>query len=170
MKRLLTILAVLTVMVSMTGCAGVRDIKVTSCAVKSISLSGLRSIDGVLTIGIENPIMAFTISDLSGVITHQGEEFATFKAGKLPVARKSSKIYPLSCSGSIARNVSLLELVRLAGNRDLSDMAMDLTLKVKLKCGISKTLKFKGLKVTELMGGTDVASACLDLIANEEMI
>lgn len=169
MKRLLTILALCALMFSSTGCAGVKDIKVTSCVVKSISLSGLKAVTGVLALGIENPIMGFTISDLSGVINKNGEEFATFEAGKLPVSRKSSKVYPLSCSGAISKNVGLMELMRLAGSKDFSDMTVDMSVKIKLKCGIGKTLHFKDLKVTDLMEPS-VAAAYLDLIINETMV
>lgn len=169
MKRLLTILAILTLMMSMTSCAGVKDIQVTSCVVKSVSLSGLKSVNGVLALGINNPIMGFTISDLNGVINKDGEEFATFSAGKLPVTRKSNKVYPLSCSGSIAKGVGLLELMRIAGTKDFSDMTIDMSVKIKLKCGLGKTLHFKDLKVTDLMEPS-VAAAYLELIINEAMV
>lgn len=166
MKRLLTLLSILALMMSLTSCAGVKDIKLTSFAVKSISLSGLKSVNGVLALGIENPIMGFTISGLNGVVNRGGEEFASFSAGKLPVSRRSSKVYPLSCSGSISKNVGLLDLMKLAGTKDFSDMTVDLSLKIKLKCGIGKTLRFRDLKVTDLME-PEVAAACLEQIVNE---
>lgn len=166
MKRLLTLLSIVTLMMSLTSCAGVKDIKLTSFAVKSVSLSGLKSVNGVLALGIENPIMGFTISDLKGVVNRKGEEFATFSAGKLPVSRKSSKVYPLSCSGSIAKNVGLLDLMKLAGSKDFSDLTVDISVKIKLRCGIGKTLRFKEMKVSELME-PEVAAACLELILDE---
>lgn len=169
MRRLLTILALSIALFASAGCSGVNDIKVTSCSIASVSPKGLKSLSALLMLGIENPIMAFTVSDLEGVINNNGREFATFEAGKLPVARKSSKVYPLTCSGSISKGVGLMDLIKLAGSKDFSGMTIDMKVKVKLKCGIGKTLRFKDLKVTDLMEPS-VAAAYLDIIIDENII
>ena len=65
--------------ISIEGCEGVskiKDIKVTSCGVENYSLKGLRSLDAVLAIGIDNPAMAFTVTGLSGILKYMGEEVA----------------------------------------------------------------------------------------------
>lgn len=169
MKRILTFFAVLTTVLIASGCSTVKDIKVSSCAIKSLSLNGLKSVKAVLALGIENPVMGFTISDLSGVINNDGKEFATFSAGKLPVLRKSNKVYPLTCDGSIGKDVGLMDLMRLAGSKDFSAMTVDLSVKIKLKCGIGKTLKFKDLKVTDMME-PKVAAAYVEMLIDEMAI
>ena len=104
------------------------------------------------------------IAEMAKVYRH-----SAFSAGKLPIAKKSEKVYPLSCSGALSNNVGLADLLKLAASRDFSQMTMDVTLKVKLKCGIGKTLKFKDIKISELMEPS-VAAAWVDLIANELVI
>ncbi len=169
MKKLLNILAVAVVTLVVGSCSSVKDIRISSCSIKSVSLNGLKSVKAMLSLGIDNPIMAFTISDLQGVINNNGTELATFSAGKLPVQRKSSKVYPLSCDGTIGEQIGLIDLMRLAGSRDFSGMTVDLSLRIKLRCGLGKTLKFKNLKVSDMME-PKVAAAYIETLIDEMAI
>lgn len=166
MKRVASILAVIFTLFVFSGCGRIDDFKITSCSVASLSPSGLKGVKAVLKIGVLNPLMNLTISDVKGVINNNGIEFANFSAGKLPIAKKSEKVYPLSCSGALSKNVGLADLLKLAASKDFSGMTMDVTMKVKLKCGLGKTLKFKDIKISELMEPS-VAAAYAGLIANE---
>lgn len=152
-----------------SACSSVKDINVSSFAVKSVSLSGLKAVKAVLALGIDNPTVGFTISNLNGVIKNNGNEFATFSAGKLPVLKRSNKVYPLSCDGALAKDVGLLDLMKLAGGKDFSGMTVDLSVKVKLKCGIGKTLRFKDLKVTDMME-PKVAASYVEMLIDEMAI
>ena len=83
--------------------------------------------------------------------------------------KKSDKVYPLTCDGAIAKDVGLMDLLKLATSQDFSGMTVDLKVKVRLMFGISKTFKFNDIKVTDLLEPS-VAAAYLDLIINETMI
>lgn len=170
MKRLFTILALAATLLLATGCAGGGGFKVTSCSVGSITPSGLKAMKAVLKIGIINPISKMTITDVNGVINNDGREFATFKAGKLPLLRsRQEQVYPLSCSGAIARDVGLMDLLKLASSQDFSGMTIDLAVKVRLFLGIKKTFRFNDLKVTDLMEPS-VAATYVELLINENII
>ena len=63
-KTIFGILIVSLACAILSGCSGlskVKDIKVTSCGLESYSLKGLRSIDAVLAVGIDNPTFAFKV-------------------------------------------------------------------------------------------------------------
>lgn len=169
MKRFLVIISLLSAVLIAGGCARTKDFKVTSCSIASLTPNGLKSLKAVLKLGIANPMMNLTISNVNGVINNFGKEFATFEADKLPIERKSEKVYPLPCVGTIARDVGLVDLLKLAASQDFSGMTVDLSLKVKLKCGLGKTLRFKNIKITDLMEPS-VAAAYLDLVIKETMI
>ena len=169
MKRILTILALITAMFIMSGCAGNRGFKVTSCSIASISPSGLKGVKAVLDIGIINPLMSLTISKVEGMILNEGKEFATFEAGKVSVPRRSEGVYPLPCTGTISKGIGLTDLLKLAVTQDFSGMTIDMAVKVKLKCGLRKTVRFKDIKISDLME-PEVAAAYLDIIINETMI
>lgn len=169
MRRLLTILAVVLTMTALSGCSGAKGFKVTSCSIASISPSGLKGVKAMLDIGVQNPLMAVKVAGITGAINKGGIEFATFQGGEVEIPKRSIGIYPLPCSGAISKGIGLTDLLKLALNQDFDDMTVDMNVKVRLKCGIRKTIRFKNIKVTDLMEPA-VASAYLDVIINETMI
>ena len=165
MKRAYRLVLVLLAVLSLAGCASVKDIAVTSCSVVSVSPQGLRSADAVLALGIKNPLMAFTIKGLDGTI-HKGDQtFATFSTSSLAVDRKCTKVYLMDCTGSLDKSVSLRDLLKIAASRDFEGYAIDLTMNVRLRWGIGKTLHFNNLMITDLMSA-DVAAAYLKEITD----
>lgn len=169
MRRISTIFALVLVIFITGSCSVSRSFKVTSCSVSSISPSGLKGVKAVLNVGIINHLMGLTVTRIDGVINNGGEEFATFEAGKITVPRRSEGVYPLNCSGAVSKGVGLTDLLRLAMKQDFSGMTVDMAIKVRLKCGLGKTIRIKDLKVMELME-PKVAAAYLELIINEAMI
>lgn len=169
MKRLLTILTLIAAIFVAGGCAGTKGFKVTSCSIESISPSGLKGVKAVLNVGVLNPMMAVTVSGITGAINKGGIEFATFEGGKVEIPKKSEGTYPLPCSGSISKGIGLTDLLKLALKQDFDDMTVDMNVKVRLRCGIRKTIRFKDIKITDLME-PKVAAAYLDIIINETMI
>ena len=166
MKRLLYILLALTVAAAVSSCSAGQGFKITSCSVQSLTPSGLRAVKAVLNLGVTNPGPQLTISKITGTVMDGEREFAAFEAGKVTVARRSSAVYPLSCSGSLSKGIGLSDLLKLASSKDFEEMTVDLTMRVRLRCGLGKTLKFKNIKILDLIEG-DIAAAYLDMIINE---
>ena len=76
-RILILCLLVTSIVTALPGCgslAKVKEIKVTSCGVESYSMKGLRSLDAVLAIGIDNPAMEFTVNELDGILKYHGED------------------------------------------------------------------------------------------------
>ena len=169
MRRLLLLITAATVLLMAGGCSSEGGLKVTSCSVASVTPNGLKALKAVLKVGIVNPMSNLTISRIDGVINNAGRPLASFNTGKIKVARRSDKVYPLTCSGAIAPDVGLMDLLKLATSQDFSAMTVDLSVRVKLFLGISKTFRFNDIKVTDLMEPS-VAAAYLDLIINETVI
>ena len=137
----------------LSGCSGlskVKDIKVTSCGLESYALKGLRSVDAVLAVGIDNPTFAFTVMDVSGTVKYNGEDFATYTADTVNVEKKCSKVYDLPCSATLSDGVSLKQLMRIAGKSGLEGFTTDVTATVRLKSGAGKTFTFKNIDLYEL--------------------
>lgn len=169
MKRLLNILLVILTVSCANGCSGAKGFKVTSCSVASVSPNGLKGVKAVLNVGVVNPMTNLTISDIKGTIMKGTEEFATFEAGKMVVPKKSAGVYPLDCLGAISKGVSIGDLLSLALSKNFSDMTINMSMKARLRCGLRKTIRFKNIKVTDLMD-PEVAAAYTDLIINVTMI
>ena len=127
-----------------------KDIKVTSCGVESYSLKGLRSVDAVLALGIDNPTFAFKVTGLSGILKYQGEDIAFYTADTLFVDKKCSKVYDLPCSATLSERMTLMQVLQIARKGSLEGFTTDIEAKVKLKNGAGTTLKFKDLDLQEL--------------------
>ena len=169
MRRLFLLFTAALVLLTAAGCSTGEGFNVTSCSVASVTPNGLKSLKAVLKVGIVNPLQNLTITRIDGVINNSGRELATFNTGKIKVARKSDKVYPLTCEGSIGKDVGLMDLLRLASSQDFSGMTVDLKVRVRLLPLIYKTFKFNDIKIMDLLEPS-VAAAYLDLIINETMI
>lgn len=136
---------------SCTAVKKAHDIEITSVDVKSISPNGLKSIDGVLMIGVDNPTIAFTIKTIEGTVYKDGQVFATYSGGPISVKRKSVDVYELPATLNIDPSVSIFNLLRLATSMDFEGFTTDVAAKVALKSGLATTLTFKDMKINELL-------------------
>lgn len=151
-KRSSTVFLVLAALLAaLSGCSRVKDIKVTSFGVEEYSLRGFRSVDATLAVGIDNPAFAFTVSDINGVVKYKGEDFATYKADTVSVQKKSSRVYDLPCSATLSDGLGVLDLISILRKGDIEGFTTDVSAKVRLKSGASKTLRLKNLDLKKLM-------------------
>lgn len=137
----------------LSGCSGlskVKDIKVTSCGLESYTLKGLRSIDAVLAVGIDNPTFAFTVMDVSGTVKYNGEDFATYTADTISVDKKCTKVYDLPCTATLSDGVSLMKMMQIVKKGNLEGFTTDVTATVKLKSGAGTTLRFKDIDLSKM--------------------
>ena len=130
--------------------AKVKDIRITSCGVESYSMKGLRSINAVLALGIDNPAMDFTVTELNGILKYNGEDFAFYTGDTLQVEGKCSKVYDLPCSATLKEGIGLLQAMQIAGKGSLDGFTTDIDAKVKIKKGPRKTIRFKDLDLQKL--------------------
>jgi hypothetical protein len=150
-KILLTLLTV--IFLTLSSCASlkkVKDINITSVGVESYSFSGLRSINAVLAIGIDNPTFAFRVTRLNGILKYKGEDFAFYSADTLHVDSRCVKVYDLPCSATLSDGVNLLKAMQIARDGSLDGFTTDVEAKVKLKSGAGTTLKFKDLDLKKM--------------------
>ena len=152
-RILILCLLVTSIVTALPGCgslAKVKEIKVTSCGVESYSMKGLRSLDAVLAIGIDNPAMEFTVNELDGILKYHGEDFAFFSADTVTVDARCSKVYDLPCTATLREGIGLLQAMQIAGKGSLEGFTADIEAKVKIKKGPRKTVRFKDLDLQEL--------------------
>ncbi|MBQ6286860.1 MAG: hypothetical protein IJK73_04295 [Bacteroidales bacterium] len=145
----LSLLAFIVILPSCGSLRKVKDIKVTSCGVESYSLKGLRSVNAVLALGIDNPAMAFKVTKLDGILKYKGEDFAFYTADTLDVERQCVKVYDLPCTATLSQGISLMQVLQIANN-GLEGFTTDIEAKVKLKNGAGKTLRFKDLDLQKI--------------------
>lgn len=151
-KSILLAFAALFLMMSSSSCGRIKDFEVTSCALKSLSPSGMRGLDAVLALGIKNPTIGFTIKDINATVKQKGTDFAYFSANSLAVQRRSEQVYNVPCNGTLAKGTSIVNLLKLARTRDFTDFTVDIDVKFRALFGIARgTLHFKDYSLMDLL-------------------
>ena len=86
MKRFVKLLVLGLALTAFTGCgvAKLKDLSVSSLGVKYLAPTSNRSLSAVLLLGLDNPSIDFTVSDVEGVVRYYDREILTFTAGELP--------------------------------------------------------------------------------------
>jgi len=153
-RRILFRTAILiAALVSVSSCylAKIKDLDISSFGIKYVVPTSARSLSGVLLLGIDNPSISFTVSNLDGVIKVDGVPKVTVTAGELPVQKRSVQIYELPCTITLVDGVSILDVLKIIATRSstLEGLTADATLYVQLRNGVGRTLTFKDLDLSQ---------------------
>jgi len=154
LKSLFLAVSVVVLSTLFTGCGAVKkvdDIEVTSVNLKSFSPNGLKAVDAILEIGVDNPTFAFKLSDIEGIVYYNGDEIATYAGGPISVKAKSSDLYELPCSLKLSPSFSLFTIVKIVSNGNLEGLTTDVKAKASLKNGLSKTFKYEDMPIQDLL-------------------
>lgn len=157
MKRLMRILVRLMLVVlaaaSVGSCylAKIKDLSINSFGVKYVVPTSTRQLSGVLLLGVDNPSISFTLSELDGVIKVDGRPMVTVTATELPVQKRSVQVYEVPCTITLVDGVSILDVLKVVATRSstLEGLTADATLHVQLKNGLGKTLTFNELDLSQ---------------------
>jgi len=143
------LLVAVVMAVSGCGVTKIKDLQVTSVGVKYLVPTSSRSMDAVLLLGLDNPSISFTVTDVTGVVKYYDREMVHFTAGELPVQAKSVQVYELPCTALLANDVSLLDMLAIAAKRSMDGMTVDVKLRVSLKGGKGTTLTFNDIDLAQ---------------------
>ena len=146
------LLALLTLAFVTAGCSNkFKEIAVTSFQVESFSPNGLRSVDAIVSVGVHNPTVAFTLSDLKGTIREGESVLAVLDGGPVAVEKKTDQVYRLPCSVTLGENLSLFQVLNLLKNMDFDGCVVDISALVTLSNGLKKTLVYNDIPVRDLL-------------------
>ncbi|MBO4761150.1 MAG: hypothetical protein J5520_05295 [Bacteroidales bacterium] len=151
-RKIFILFAALTVL-ALTGCNKInqiKNIKMTGCSLESVTPVGMKGIKAQLAVGIDNPAMQFTVSDINGIVYYQDSELIHYTANPITVDKHCSAVYPVTCSGTVADNVSVSKLLSLLVNSSIEDYTVDINVKLALK-GASKSIKIKKKPLKDFM-------------------
>jgi hypothetical protein len=133
------------------GCSRIRNIRVLSYNVKSFEITGLRSVNGIIAIDIDNPASEFTVSDIKGIVRYGDKVIAEYSGGPVTVKARSSGIRYVNCKFSISKGVSLSDIFSMAGRSDIDDYITDFSLKFRRKNGFGRKFELDGIPVKRLL-------------------
>ena len=97
----------------------ISQIEITSFEIESITPVGLKGLDGEFLVGISNPTVTVTLSDITANILYKGEEFGRFQLDSFVLKGHSKVIYPLTAHAKLNSITSFGILMQaLSGKRD----------------------------------------------------
>lgn len=137
------------------SCSGIKDVRIVSCGVESVSLRGLRSVEANVMLGVDNPSVGMTLSDVRGTVRIGGDEVGTFTVDPVMLNRRSREEYPVTGVFTLSPSVQPLQLVPLLRNADLSKVTADISLKVKIKGGASRRFSLEDVPLSSFFSGSD---------------
>ena len=153
LKRILLI-AVSAMALCLTGCKdikNIKNIKVTSVAVETITPNGLRGMVIGLAVGIDNPSFNVDLSEINGALKLSGKVLGRVTMDPFTLHGKSAEIYHLKAAVTIEPGVTLSELAALLDMETLNQCMVDVSARATLKNGLSKVLNFNDIPVKDLL-------------------
>lgn len=143
------IFLVAAVLACSCGMSKVKDITLTSVDISYIVPTSMRSMDGKLLLGINNPAMSFAVQEITGTVRYEDKPIAHFQTGSMELAGKSEQVYELPCTVTLAEGASLLDVLVIASKRSLDGLKADIEIQGALKKNgvLRAPLKFKDLDI-----------------------
>ena len=150
MKRTVILLALCVL--ALTGCTNsFKDIKITSCDVLSLTPLGLSSVEAYLELGVHNPAMQFTLTDLKGTVRMGDRPYLLVTCDDATVVKLGDDSYTLHLVGTLADGVNPFVIASVVSLKDFSLLKADLSGHVTLKNGLGKDIELKDLSLAEMV-------------------
>jgi hypothetical protein len=154
MKRY--IILILTVMtVAFTGCGKLKDISVNSVKVEKVSPYGSRGLDVALAVEVDNPSVEIKLSDMLATLEHSGKVIGKVTVDPFTMEGRSVENYHLQARMILDEGVSLYDMLMLLDEEALDKCMIDITVKGKLKGGLSKTITKNDIPLKKLLKYAD---------------
>lgn len=155
-KKIITqyIFVGIMLILSLQSCVNVNKLRdefeITSYEFKSVSPHGFRSVDGVVNLGINNPVSAIKLWDITGVLKYKGQELADFKVDPVKLVKRSNQKYDLMWNAALSKQTSIFDLMKFTNGANLDDFTADV--KFKVRSGLlSKKFNLKDLPLKRLI-------------------
>ena len=145
-------LLLLALLLGLTGCKDIRDIRVTSVEVESLSPRGFKSVDVFLKVGVDNPAKQVKISEIDGSVKHSGKVIGNVAMAPVILAARTDSTYTVKADVSLADGVSVMDVLALAGQKSQIEAAtVNIYAKAKVKGGPVRKFKIEHMPVKKLL-------------------
>ncbi len=108
---------------ALTGCSAVRkaaidrlkEIELTSFAVEKITPRGLKALDASFSVGIHNPTVKLTFTDVTARLFYGDSELGSFALDPFTIEGHKDGVYTLTGHASLSSAAALLQVVKALG-------------------------------------------------------
>ena len=138
-------------MLALTGCKDIKDIRVTSVNLESVSPRGFKSVDLYLSAEVYNPAKQVKLSEIEATIAHSGKVIGKLAMDPIVLAAKSSEKYNVKANAALAQGAGFKELMVLASPEGLDGCTVDISAKAAYGKGAPMPVKMKNIPLKELL-------------------
>ena len=150
MKKLSALFIALCVMLTMlAGCNKYKDIEITGGKIESVSMTGLRSVNLGLAVGINNPRGKIDVRQVDGVVMHFGKVIGRVTLDPFVVEKKSTGNYHLKAVFALDENMGLRQIMQFVNIDKLYECTVDIQVKAH-SAGVAVQKKYKNVPLKEL--------------------
>lgn len=150
MKRFLPALLLATAL--LCSCvSSYKNIRVTDCKLHSVTPTGVRSLDAIVILTVDNPASDLIIRDAQGMIKRNGENFLRINASDIFVEGKCTKDYKVPLSGEMLGKGGMLSLFSSMRGSEPSQYTVDIVALISLKSGLRHTFEYKDIPMEDLL-------------------
>ena len=134
----------------MSGCHKYEQIQILYGKVESLNMSGLRSADVRMDVGLSNPAGKIIIEDAVGTLKHFGKVIGNVTLAPLTLDARTSASYKVEARVELARSLGIMEMMSFADIRKLEECTIDVSLRGKAS-GIRLKKEYKDIPLKKLL-------------------
>ncbi len=155
-NRILSLVAAVAfAVIGLSSCSEIQKIKqidITSAQIVSAQPKGMTSIDLGCKVGINNPSVQLSLSEISCDIKHSGKILGKVAVDPFTLKARTEEVYDLKANAKIGRDMSLMEALNLFNSTSIIDeLTADLHAKVKMKSGLGKSVTLHDVPLKKLI-------------------
>ncbi len=146
--------AIAFAVMSLSSCSEIQKIKqidITSAHITSLTPKGLTNIDLGCRVGINNPSIQLSFSEITCAIKHSGKVLGNVAIDPFTLKGRSEEVYDLNANAKLGKDMSVIEAMNLLNSNIMNELTADLNARVQLKGGLSKRVKLKDVPLKKLI-------------------
>ena len=127
-KSLIILIAMLAFVISsLTGCRKYEQISITSGQIESVQMDGLKAVDVILRLEVDNPAGKVVIESAEGTVKHFGKVIGKVTLAPMALLPRRTAEYHVEAHLELASGLKLMEILSLAAPGKMEEMVVDLS-------------------------------------------
>ena len=151
MKHRVPALLLMAFMLALAGCKDIKDIRVNSVKLESISPRGFKSVDLCLSAEVYNPARQIKLTEIDGSLIRSGKVIGKLAMDPFILAPKSLETYNLKANVALVQGAGFKDLMMLADPEKLNECTVDISAKAAYGKGAPMPVKRKNIPLKELL-------------------
>ena len=127
-KSLIILIAMLAfVLSSLTGCRKYEQITIVSGEIESVEMDGLKAVNVILRLEVDNPAGKVVIESAEGTVKHFGKVIGKVTLAPMALLPRRTAEYHVKAHLELASGLKLMDILSLAAPGKIEEMIVDLS-------------------------------------------